>query len=93
MTTRRPDAGAWLDVLDRLLREMVAQQERKVLTLARQLVPGLTPEDLRNPQDFAVLMRNPDFNFEDGLLAGLRSAQMAIRAELRRADDPGAIGE
>ena len=46
-------------------------------------MPDLTPEDLRNPQDFAALVRDPEFNYEDGLLAGLRSAHMAIRAELR----------
>jgi len=72
-----------LDVLDRLLTEMVDQQERKVLALAREMVPDLTPEDLRNPQDFPNLIRDPAFNYEDGQLAGLRSAQIAVRAELR----------
>ncbi len=93
MATPRSDAGDWPGVLDRLLETMVAQQENKVLTLARQIVPGITPEDLRNPQDFAALMRDPDFNFEDGLLAGLRSAQIAVRAEARRTGDLGAAGE
>jgi hypothetical protein len=76
-------APHWLAVLDRLLLRMIDQQERKLLDLARQVIPGLTPEDLRNPQDFPVLVRDPVFNYEDGLLAGLRSAHMAIRAELR----------
>jgi len=31
-------------------------------------------------------VRDPVFNYEDGLLAGLRSAHMAIRAELQRGD-------
>ena len=70
----------------RLLLQMIAQQEQKLLALARQAVPDLTPEDLRNPQDFPALGRDPDFNYEDGVLAGLRSAHMAIRAELRRAE-------
>ena len=73
-----------IQLLDRLLTEMIDQQERKVLTLAREIVPGLTPEDVRNPQDFAQLSRDPVFNFEDGILAGLRSAHIAVRAELRR---------
>jgi len=30
-------------------------------------------------------VRDPLFNYEDGLLAGLRAAHMAVRAELRRA--------
>ena len=81
-------AEHWLGVLDRLLRQMIDQQERKVLDLARESVPGLTPEDLRNPQDFATLARDPAFNYEDGILAGLRSAHMALRAELRSECEP-----
>ncbi len=77
-------ASEWLAILDHLLTEMVAQQDRKVLELARAIVPALTPEDLRNPQDFPALVRDPAFNYEDGLLAGLRSAHIAVRAELRR---------
>lgn len=62
---------------------MITQQEGKLLRLAREIVPTLTPEDLRNPQDFPELVRDPTFNYEDGLLAGLRSAHIAVRAELR----------
>ena len=79
-------AEHWLAILDQLLLQMVDQQESKLLTFARQTISGLTPEDLRNPQDFPALVRDPDFNYEDGLLAGLRSAHMAVRAALRRAD-------
>lgn len=80
---RDAPAAHWLEVLDRLLTQMIEQQERRLLQLAREVVPGLTAEDLRNPQDFRDLARDPGFNYEDGLLAGLRSAHMAIRAELR----------
>ena len=52
-------ASACLDLLDRLLTTMIDQQEHKLLHMAREFVPDLTPEDLRNPQDFAVLVRNP----------------------------------
>ncbi len=81
-----PTPGHWLEVLDQLLAQMIDQQERKVLQLARRIVPDLTPEDLRNPQDFTALATDPAFNYEDGLLAGLRSAHMAVRAELLRTD-------
>jgi len=82
-----PDASAsnWLRILDALLTQMVEQQERKLLQLARQIIPDLTPEDLRNPQDFAALARDPEFNYEDGVLAGMRAAHMAVRAELKQA--------
>jgi hypothetical protein len=72
-----------LALIDRLLSQMIEQQEGKVLRLARRTVPDLTPEDLRNPQDFPQLSRDPIFNYEDGILAGLRSAHIALRAELR----------
>jgi hypothetical protein len=72
------------DAVERLLEEMIGQQERKVLALARALVPHLTAEDLRNPHDFAPLVASADFNFEDGILAGLRAAQVAVRAVRRR---------
>ncbi len=77
-------AGDALAIIDRLFAEMIAQQEAKVLRLGREVVPELTPEDLRNAHDFPALAHDPLFNFEDGLLAGLRSAQMAARVELRR---------
>ena len=74
--------GGCLALLDRLLNQMIEQQERRLLQLARRTVPDLTPEDMRNPHDFGQLSGDPIFNYEDGILAGLRSAQMAVRAEL-----------
>ena len=72
------------DVVDALLSEMAAMQEQKVLALARRIVPQVTPEDLRNPHDFAPLLTSPEFNYEDGILAGLRAAEIAVRAARRR---------
>lgn len=79
-----------LALLDRLLYQMIEQQERRLLQLARRSVSDLTPEDLRNPQDFPQLNADPVFNYEDGILAGLRSAHMAVRAELRSLQADGA---
>ena len=64
-----------------LLEGMVARQREKLLKVARELVPNATSEDIRNPQDFPELANDPLFNYEDGLLAGLLSAQAALRAE------------
>jgi hypothetical protein len=74
------------DAVEVLLADMGAMQERKVLALARRLVPHLTPEDLRNPHDFAPLVASAEFNYEDGILAGLRSAEIAVRAARRRGE-------
>ena len=71
------------DAVEALLAEMIGQQERTVLALARRLVPHLTPEDLRNPHDFPPLVESADFNYEDGILAGLKAAAVAVRAARR----------
>jgi hypothetical protein len=71
-----------LAMIDQLMLEIVAQQEGKVLDLARRIHPGLTAEDIRNPHDFPDLIAVPEWNFEDGILTGLKSAHMALRAKL-----------
>lgn len=71
-----------LRMVDMLMLELIQQQEAKVLAIARQIHPGITSEDIRNPQDFPDLMGNAAWNFEDGILAGLRSAHMALRAKM-----------
>jgi len=76
----------WDDV-ERVLDEMTRAQEQKVLALARRLVTHATPWDLRNPHDFAPLLESAEFNFEDGILAGLLSAAAALR--LTRRDTAG----
>ena len=64
------------------LQEMIEFQREKLLKLARQILPDLTPEDLRNPQDFPELIKDPLFNYEDGLLAGYLAVQIAMRSRL-----------
>lgn len=66
---------------ERVLTEMIAQQRAKVLRVARDYAPRATPEDILNPHDIPELARAPVFHFEDGILAGLISAQIALRAE------------
>jgi len=72
------------------LQEMIEFQREKLLKLAREILPKLareilpdvTPEDLRNPQDFPDLVKDPLFNYEDGLLAGYLAVQIAMRSRL-----------
>jgi len=75
-------APAALQTIDRLMLALIEQQERKVLHLGQRIHPGLTSEDIRNPQDFPDLLESFQWNFEDGILAGLKSAHMALRAKL-----------
>ena len=76
-------AQEMLELSHSLFERMIAQQQAKVLRLAREVVPNITPEELRNPHDFPKLKEHPTFEFEDGLLAGLISAQVAMRAEIK----------
>ncbi|MGD0074669.1 MAG: hypothetical protein ABSD31_10055 [Candidatus Binataceae bacterium] len=78
--------SAALQIVDRLMREMIEQQEHKVLDLGQRIHPGLTAEDIRNPQDYPDLIDCAQWNFEDGILAGLKSAHIAIRARLLEDD-------
>lgn len=75
-------APAALQTIDRLMLELIEQQERKVLDLGQRIHPGLTSEDIRNPQDFPDLLESSQWNFEDGILSGLKSAHIALRAKL-----------
>ena len=68
--------------VDALLEELITQQRRKVLEHGQALVPFLTSEDVMNPDGYPELADSGPFNYEDGLLAGYISGQMAIRARL-----------
>jgi hypothetical protein len=73
--------ASWREV-DELVAELEALQRRKVLELARRLRPGLTLEDISNPHDFPEL-GDPDWQYEDGMLAGIQSVLAAVRARRR----------
>jgi hypothetical protein len=76
-------AQLMLEVAGQLYDKMISQQRAKVLRLAREVVPNITPEELRNPHDFPKLKEHPTVEFEDGLLSGLISAQVALNAEIK----------
>jgi hypothetical protein len=77
-------AAAVAASIEQLLEEMVVMQRRRVLDHARRLNGRLTDDDVQQPQDFPELAGSPEWNYEDGLLAGFQSAQAAVRAQLRR---------
>lgn len=69
--------------LDALFDQMIEQQRAKVLRIARELNPTITPDDVLNPHDFPELNADAQYNFEDGILSGYIAAQMACRAEIK----------
>jgi hypothetical protein len=70
--------------LEHLLDEMVAQQRARVLVHARRLNAKLTDDDVQQPHDFPELAGSPEWNYEDGILAGYQAVQAAVRASLRK---------
>jgi hypothetical protein len=70
--------------IEQLFEEMILLQRKKVLAAAQRLNPKITADDVLSPIDMPELAADPSWNYEDGLLAGYLSAQMAVRARLRR---------
>jgi hypothetical protein len=70
--------------IERVLEELIVMQRKRVLDHARRLNPRLTDDDVQQPQDFPELAASPEWNYEDGILAGYQSAQAAVRALWRR---------
>lgn len=70
--------------IDAVLEELCAYQQRRVLEHARRLNPRVTADDIMNPIDIPELAASAEWNYEEGVLAGYRSAQAALRARARR---------
>jgi hypothetical protein len=69
--------------IDNLIAELIKFQQTKLLQSGRQIIPNLTDDDLLQPNDFNQLEHHPLFRYEEGLLAGIQTVQMAIRALAR----------
>ena len=65
-----------------LFNELIEGQQKKVLAVARCILPRITGEDLLQPNDFPELELHPYFRYEEGILDGLRVARTALLAEL-----------
>jgi hypothetical protein len=62
------------------LDELIAGQRERLLSLAHRISPELTADDLMQPHDHLAIARHPDFQFEDGILAGYLAVRAALRA-------------
>jgi len=69
-----------LEDLESLLDQMIESQRVRLLKIARRIEPSLTPEDLLQPHNHPRLAGSPEFNFEDGTLAGYLAIRAALRA-------------
>jgi len=66
--------------LEALLDEMIEGQRARLLALAQRISPELTADDLMQPHDHLAIAAHPDFQFEDGILAGYLAVRAALRA-------------
>jgi hypothetical protein len=76
--------SAPLGDVEALIDELVVYQRRKRRALADRLKGNITDDDLDQPHDIPELGGSPLFQYEDGVLAGIESVKMAIRARYRR---------
>lgn len=67
----------------RLFDELASGCFKKLLSLARQIIPNITEEDVLQPFDFPKLEQDPEFRYLEGMYAGILSARMAFLAKMR----------
>ncbi|HEY7490384.1 MAG TPA: hypothetical protein VIH59_04670 [Candidatus Tectomicrobia bacterium] len=68
--------------IEAVLERLISQQRDKVVEVALDILPQLTPEQTQNPQDYPEIAADAMFNFEDGFLAGLMSVRQALRSNI-----------
>lgn len=69
--------------MQNVFEELIALQQKKVLTCAQRIIPHITEDDILQPNDFPLLEMNPHFRYEEGILEGLMTARMAYLAKLK----------
>lgn len=77
MPSDRPDDR---ESISALVDEMIESQRVRLMDLARRIDPSLSADDLMQPHDHPKVAANPDFQFEDGILAGYLAVRAALRA-------------
>jgi hypothetical protein len=63
-----------------LLSQLEESQQQQLYALARRIVPTFTQDDMLQPNDFPELENHPNFRYEEGVLAGIKTAHMALLA-------------
>lgn len=70
---------SWEEI-DQLVKDLIQFHQTQLLKCGRRIIPNLTPEDLLQPNDYHELEFNPHFRYEEGVLAGIQTVQMALWA-------------
>lgn len=64
--------------IEKLVEEMIINQQKLTLKLGRSIIPNLTSDDILQPNDYLELEHNPFFRYEEGVLTGMQTVQMAL---------------
>ncbi|CRX39340.1 hypothetical protein [Estrella lausannensis] len=80
MGLNQPDDKISWRLVEKTIQEVIQDQENKLFAAGKRFVPHLTKEDLLQPNDFEELETNPYFRYEEGVLCGLLTIQMAMQA-------------
>jgi hypothetical protein len=75
-TTTNP---SWEEI-DWLIKELVQFYQKQLLKSGQRIIPHLTMEDLLQPNDYLELEHHPYFRYEEGVLSGIQTVQMALWA-------------
>ena len=68
------------NLIGQVIQEIVELQQKKMLACGQQIIPSLTADDAMQPNDFLELETNPLFRYEEGVLTGIQTVQMALQA-------------
>lgn len=72
-----------LDGIDRICDELVAFHTEQLHSLAREIKPNVSYDDLMQSFDYPEMENYPVFKYQEGILAGIRVAYAALRADLK----------
>lgn len=88
----------WADI-ESILEEISFTHKEALLKCGRRIIPNLTSEDVLQPNDYSELNHHPEFRYEEGMLAGIQTVYMALRAlnqeklpKVRRGSMPECVG-
>lgn len=68
------------NAIEKLLQEISKKQYDELYACGQRIIPSLTSEDMLQPNDFPELENHPIFRYEEGVLAGIQTVQMALKA-------------
>ena len=65
------------------MNELIENQQKTLRSVAERIVPGVTDDDLLQPNDFPALENHPVFRYEEGVLHGFLAAHAALQFAIR----------